>query len=145
MGSWVFALWGLGGGLAIEVLDFIKGVRRVHTWPWRYPYGPGGGPYLVSVLGRAAASALIAGAAGASVNGMTPLIAVALGAAAPLILEKLSQQIPVQAGLPATISTIAAPPAADTPTLPQDPPARSERPSGQAEVTGPGGERDVAR
>ncbi|MFI7135905.1 hypothetical protein ACIBQ1_60390 [Nonomuraea sp. NPDC050153] len=52
------------------------------------------------MLGRAAASAVVAGAAGASVNGMTPLIALALGAAAPLILEKLSQQIPVQADLP---------------------------------------------
>ncbi|MEV4013140.1 hypothetical protein AB0J35_21790 [Nonomuraea angiospora] len=76
----MFALWGLGGGLAIEALDFIKAVRRVgHGWPWRYPYGPGGGPYLVSVLGRAAAGAVVAGAAGASVNGMTPLIALALG------------------------------------------------------------------
>uniref|UniRef100_UPI003F496725 hypothetical protein n=1 Tax=Nonomuraea bangladeshensis TaxID=404385 RepID=UPI003F496725 len=99
--GWMFALWGLGGGLAIEALDFIKAVRRVgHGWPWRYPHGPGGGPYLVSVLGRAVASALLAGAAGASVNGMTPLIALALGVAAPLILEKLSQQIPIAASLP---------------------------------------------
>ncbi|MER6515104.1 hypothetical protein ABT158_50470 [Nonomuraea sp. NPDC001636] len=153
--GWMFALWGLGGGLAIEALDFIKAVRRVgHGWPWRYPYGPGGGPYLVSVLGRAAASAVVAGAAGASVNGMTPLIAVGLGAAAPLILEKLSQQIPVQAGLPiadgVTRPAQTAEPAtapAEQPhrpapgiTAPPGPPSSAEAVSRQA-----GGEGDAAR
>ncbi|RSM99528.1 hypothetical protein DMB42_42265 [Nonomuraea sp. WAC 01424] len=141
MDGWVFALWGLGGGLAIEALDFIKAVRRVgHGWPWRYPYGPGGGPYLVSVLGRVVASAVVAGAAGASVNGMTPLVALSLGAAAPLILEKLSQQIPVHADLPMATPAAASPSvAAGAPALLQDPPARPERLSGQTEVTGPGG------
>ncbi|MFI7134142.1 hypothetical protein ACIBQ1_51335 [Nonomuraea sp. NPDC050153] len=111
MDGWVFALWGLGGG-----------------------------PYLVSVLGRVAASAVMAGAASASVNGMTPRIALALGAVAPLILEKLSQQIPVHADLPMAAPAAASPPvAAGAPALLQDPPSRSERLSGQTEVTGPGG------
>ncbi|MEV4364621.1 hypothetical protein [Nonomuraea sp. NPDC049625] len=147
--GWMFALWGLGGGLAIEALDFIKAVRRVgHGWPWRYPYGPGGGPYLVSVLGRAAASAVVAGAAGASVNGMTPLIALALGAAAPLILEKLSQQIPVQANLPtfggvtrpAEMGPAAAAPDQGDQSRPGSGPASSADP-----VTRQVGESDAAR
>ncbi|MEQ4725014.1 hypothetical protein [Nonomuraea sp. B19D2] len=152
--GWMFALWGLGGGLAIEALDFIKAVRRVgHGWPWRYPYGPGGGPYLVSVLGRAAASAVVAGAAGASVNGMTPLIALALGAAAPLILEKLSQQIPVQADLP-TVGGVTRPaevqdPAAAAPGQPdQSRPgiiAESGPESSADPVTRQVGESDAAR
>ncbi|MEQ4723794.1 hypothetical protein [Nonomuraea sp. B19D2] len=142
MSVWVLALWGLGGGLAIEALDFFKAVRRVgRGWPWRYPYGPGGGPYLVSVLVRAALSAGVAGAAGASVDCVTPLIAFALGTAAPLILEKLSQQIPVEAGLPLPDPATGA----DGPTLSQESLPRRERPSDDVEITGMGEGRDAAR
>jgi hypothetical protein len=132
--GWTFALWGLGGGLAIEVLDFIKAVRRVgHGWPWREPHGPGGGPYLVSVIGRAGAGAAVAGATSASVNGTTPLIALALGAAAPLILEKLSHQIPLDAGLPGA-NVAAGPPQAEHPAATGGTLARPESPRQEAVI-----------
>ncbi|MFE0153666.1 hypothetical protein ACFWY5_41480 [Nonomuraea sp. NPDC059007] len=142
MSGWIWALWGLGGGLAVEVLDFVKAVRRVKGWPWASPDEPGAGPYLLSVLGRAAAAAVVAGAAGASVTGMTPLIALALGAAAPLILEKLSQQVPMQADVAGALP--AGPPAASlqpggSPGTTADP---AQEPSPGAEQ---GGEHDAAR
>ncbi|WP_181307450.1 hypothetical protein [Nonomuraea fuscirosea] len=147
MSVWVLALWGLGGGLAIEALEFFKAARRVgRGWPWRYPYGPGGGPYFVSVLVRAALSAVVAGAAGASVDCVTPLIAFALGTAAPLILEKLSQQIPVQADLPLADAPAAFPAAgASGPSLSQELLNLREHPSSEAEITGVEEGRDAAR
>lgn len=97
---WVFALWGLLGGLAVEAMDFVKAIRRVKGWPWRPPLGPGGGPYCVSVIVRIGAGGILAGAAGASGQISGPIIALALGTAAPLVLEKLSQQIPMEDVVP---------------------------------------------
>ncbi|MFB4299572.1 hypothetical protein [Actinomadura sp. NTSP31] len=88
------ALWGLAGAALVEGLEFTKSIRHTNDWPWASVDRPGAGPYLASIVIRLAMGMGLAAATGASgqVNG--PFGAVAIGVAAPLIIEKLAQQVP---------------------------------------------------
>jgi hypothetical protein len=86
------ALWGLLGGFAVEGIEIAAMLRSTGNWPWR-PRKKAA-PFLASVVIRLAVGAALAAAVGAT--GPTgPLSAFAVGVAAPLIIEKLAQQIPV--------------------------------------------------
>jgi hypothetical protein len=88
----VYALWGLVGGFAIEALEFRRAVRRTRTWPWRSPDEPEFGPWLSSVIVRLIVGAIVAGAARASDQLSGPFAAVAVGVAAPVVLEQVARQ-----------------------------------------------------
>lgn len=114
------ALWGLFGGFAVEGLELSASIRRTGRFPWKQRGGPGLAPFLVSVLIRLAVGAGLAVAVGAA-GQINPLGALAAGVAAPLIIEKLAQQIPVQASVnPAGLHA-----ASDRRTA--APPSRSDR------------------
>jgi hypothetical protein len=92
-------LWGLFGGFAIEALDVITAVRRHRRWPWldeRRRPEPGPLAYGIATVLRLVVGAGVACAAAASVRyGIRPWLAMGLGAAAPVVLEKLTALIPL--------------------------------------------------
>jgi hypothetical protein len=92
---WSFGLWGLFGGFAVQALEFISAANRSSGWPWRYPYGPGAGPYVVALILRLMIGSGLAAASGASGQISGPFGAIAVGVAAPLILAQLASRVPV--------------------------------------------------
>lgn len=87
---WHYALWGLLGAAVNRALLFLEASHRVKGWPWIRPEGPGGGVYAVSILLHLAiATATTAALATTSIltNG---LLAFAMGAAAPVVVKKIS-------------------------------------------------------
>ncbi|WP_462188490.1 MULTISPECIES: hypothetical protein [unclassified Frankia] len=91
------ALWGLFGGFAVEGLDLYTTVRRRGRWPWQTGKSQEAGPwaYLVAELVRLAIGAGLAAAAGASGQVDTAFAALAVGVAAPLVVERLARAVPL--------------------------------------------------
>jgi hypothetical protein len=115
MTAWQYGLWGLFGGFAVDGLEFVGAIRRVGGWPWRLPGEPGPLPLAVSVLIRLVVGAGLAAAAGSTGQVGGPFGAVAMGAAAPLLIEQLARQIPLTATRP-TGSVPGTPSGQSTPT-----------------------------
>jgi hypothetical protein len=91
------ALWGLFGSFAVEGLDLYSAVRRHGCWPWRV-HGPrevGAAGYVVAELFRLVIGSGLAWAAAESGQITTSVGALAVGVAAPLILERLARSIPL--------------------------------------------------
>jgi hypothetical protein len=88
-----FAAWGLFGGFAVEGLEFAAAIRRTGRWPWRQPGEPGPLPFVVSIIIRLGVGAGLAAAAGVADQISGPFGAVALGVAAPLVVEQLARQV----------------------------------------------------
>jgi hypothetical protein len=106
MSAWTAAAWGLAGGLCVEALALYSLIRNSRTWYWRRPIPQGLAAYLISVILRVAAGAGLAAAAAGSRQVSGTFAAFGLGIAAPLVVEKLSQLIP----LTGTLAVIAPPP-----------------------------------
>jgi hypothetical protein len=100
MTAWQYGLWGFFGGFAVDGLEFVGAIRRVGGWPWRLPGEPGPLPFTVSVLIRLVVGAGLAAAAGSTGQISGPFGAVAMGVAAPLLIEQLARQIPLTATRP---------------------------------------------
>jgi hypothetical protein len=108
MTVWEYVMWGFFGGFAVEGLEFAGAIRRVGDWPWRQPGEPKPLPLVVSVLIRLAVGAGLAAAAGSTGQVSGPFGAVAVGVAAPLMIEQLARQLPPAAAagaVPAATST----------------------------------------
>jgi hypothetical protein len=90
-----YAAWGLFGGFAVEAIEFIGAIRRSGGWPWRNRDGtrnlaePAPVPQLIAVSLRLGVSSGLAAVATASEQINTPLAAMAVGVAAPLIIERM--------------------------------------------------------
>lgn len=95
---WALALWGTGGVVIVELLDWAGAIKRTGTFPWRNPKEPKLGPFLFSAAVRIAAAAFVT--AGGALNGQvtTILAAAGVGIAAPVILEKLAKSATAIAG-----------------------------------------------
>jgi hypothetical protein len=91
-----YAAWGAAGGLAVELLDFYAAIRHVRNWPWTSSKEPRPLPYAASVLIRLAIGAVLAAAAGSSGQLSSPFGALGIGIGAPLVIEKLARNVPVQ-------------------------------------------------
>lgn len=91
------AQWGLFGGFAVEGLDLYGAVRRRGCWPWqaRGPREVGAAGYLVAELVRLLIGSGLASAFAESRQVTTAFGALAVGVAAPLIVERLTQAIPL--------------------------------------------------
>lgn len=96
--SWMdAALWGVFGSFAVEGLDLYTAVRRYGRWPWRV-HGPrevGALGYVVAELIRLIIGGGLACAAAASEQLTTAVGALAVGVAAPLIVERLTRAVPL--------------------------------------------------
>jgi hypothetical protein len=88
---WHYALWGLAGAATNQALAYIEASRKVKGWPWKYPYGPGGGAYLVAVLLQCGVGAIVTWVAAQSGAIHNVLFAFGLGVAAPVAVNKISQ------------------------------------------------------
>ena len=92
---WQYAIWGGFGGLAVELLAFYGAIRRAKTWPWTLPNEPPPTVLAVSVLIRVGLGVGLAAAAGDTGQISGAIGAVAVGVAAPLLLEQMARQVPV--------------------------------------------------
>lgn len=95
-------LWGLLGGGLVEAFDLHTEIRRHDALPWRKPRSKRRDPARPAASIYALASGLrlfmgcgVAGVAGASAMVGSPWVAVSIGVAAPLIIERLLGQIPL--------------------------------------------------
>jgi hypothetical protein len=96
--TWIeAALWGLGGGFAVEGLDLYGALRRRGRWPWRVrgPREVGAVGYFVAELVRLVIGGVLAAALAESNQITTAFGALAVGVAAPLIVERLTRVIPL--------------------------------------------------
>lgn len=94
MSFWEAALWGSFGGLMIEGLQFYYAIRHTGKWPWRIEGEPGLLPLFTSVIIRVGVSVGLAGAAVSTGQISGPAGAIAVGTAAPLLIEQLIKRIP---------------------------------------------------
>lgn len=92
---WAGAGWGLIGGLCVEALWLYSRIRGPSRFSWRKPIPEGRAAYLVSVVMRVGLGAGLAAAATGSDQVSGSLAAFGLGVAAPLVLEKLAQTVPL--------------------------------------------------
>jgi hypothetical protein len=90
--GWELALYGLFGGFAITAWDLAKVIHAKGRWPWRVRGAPAALPYWTAELIRVALGGGVAWTAAASGQLTTPIAAVAIGTAAPLILERMSRR-----------------------------------------------------
>src|ERR1700683_4982872 len=86
------ALWGFMGAAAIEAWDLYGAIRRAKGFPWKLDGEVPLGPYLVSVLLRVLLGIGMALAFVASGQAAGPVGVVAIGIAAPKLLETLARQ-----------------------------------------------------
>jgi hypothetical protein len=108
--TWIeAALWGLFGGFAVEGLDLYGAVRRRGCWPWqvRGPREVGAAGYFVAELFRLVIGGGLAWALSESSQITTPIGALAVGIAAPLIVERLTRAIPLTDSLQDTAAVTA--------------------------------------
>ncbi len=88
---WEFASWGLFGGFITDGLEFWRLVRNNEgKWPKDF----WSGAFIVAEGVRLLAGAGLALAFGESGQVSGPVGALAIGVAAPLIVEKFAQQLP---------------------------------------------------
>lgn len=91
-------LWGLAGGFVVDGLEFYTTVRRYGCLPWKVK-GPGleagRTAYLVAESVRMLIGGILASGAASSGQVSGPLAAIAIGVAAPLMVERLTTLIPL--------------------------------------------------
>jgi len=85
---WVACLWGLAGSALVEALDLYQAIQRVKDFPWRLEGEVFLLPYVVSVVIRLGLGTGVAAAFGASAQIAGPLGALAVGVAAPKIVQQ---------------------------------------------------------
>ncbi len=100
MTAWQAALWGAFGGLAVEAIQFSGVLRRTGTWPWNIEGEPPAGLWSASVLIRVGLGLGLAVAAFQTGEIAGPIGAIAIGVAAPLIIEQMGQDAPLVRGDP---------------------------------------------
>jgi len=91
------ALWGLFGSFAATGLDFRYAVHRHGCWPWNIQNARevGAFGYCLVELMRLGIGAGLASAAAASGQLPTEVGALAVGIAAPMIVEHLARWVPL--------------------------------------------------
>src|SRR5690242_18810329 len=95
------AVWGLAGGLCVELLWLHTQIRKAKGhWSSRRPIPQGLTAYVISVVARVGVGGLVAAAAAGSGRVSSALVAFGLGVGAPLAVEKLAQAVPLTGHLP---------------------------------------------
>ncbi|MGQ0574416.1 MAG: hypothetical protein ACT4RN_09450 [Pseudonocardia sp.] len=99
---WAAALWGLLGAGLVEAFDLYPEVRRRRALPWRErgsrrrdPARPSARIYTLASSLRMVMGTGVAAAAGASNMITIPPVAVTVGIAAPLIIDRMTKQMPL--------------------------------------------------
>ncbi len=97
MSPWGYALWGAFGGLSIEGIQFYGAIRRTGKWPWKIKGEPRPLPLFISVVIRVGVGFGLALAAAETGQVSGPLGAIAVGIAAPLVIEQMAKRVPLDA------------------------------------------------
>jgi len=102
----VAVAWGLFGGFAVEGLELYAAVRRRGVLPWRvkaHGRRPPAGPlaYAIAETIRMLIGAGLAGAISGSGQPLTPMGAVAIGVATPIIVQRILETFPESAAVTA--------------------------------------------
>jgi hypothetical protein len=95
LGIWAGAGWGLAGGMCVEALWLHSHIRSAARWSWRKPIPQGLTAYVISVVTRVGAGAVVAAAAAGSNQASGTLAAFGIGVAAPLVVQKLARGVPL--------------------------------------------------
>lgn len=88
---WGYALWGAFGGLAVEAIQFYGAIHRLNDWPWRTKGEPPPLVLAVSVVIRVGVGLGLACAAGLTGQISGPIGAIAVGVAAPFLVEQMTK------------------------------------------------------
>lgn len=91
MRVWQFALWGAVGAAANIGVVFLEASRRVKTWPWERPKGPGGGVFTASVLIHLGIATATTAALTTAAIVTNAFVAFGIGAAAPSVVKKVAK------------------------------------------------------
>ena len=91
MSLYAAASWGLIGAGAIEAWDLYGAIHRVRGFPWNKPGEVAVAPFLVAVVLRLLLGAGMATAFVSSGQAAGPVGALAVGIAAPKLLEQLAR------------------------------------------------------
>lgn len=87
-----YLIWGAAGGAALEAAQFYVALRSRGDWPWQLDKMAGPLGYGVSIIIRVLLGLGLATAAGLSGQISGPFGAIAVGIAAPVIVERASKQ-----------------------------------------------------
>jgi hypothetical protein len=87
---WHYAAWGLAGAAINRALIYLEASQRSKGPPWRPPQGPGGGFYLISVILHCGIGSVVTWAAAQSHLVPSALVALGMGATAPVVVKKAS-------------------------------------------------------
>jgi hypothetical protein len=87
---WQYALWGLAGAAINRALLFLEASQRAKGWPWRFPFGPGAAPFCVATLLHLGIATVVTAAAAEAGYVPNALIAIGIGAAAPVVVKKMA-------------------------------------------------------
>ncbi len=99
MAWWAFLVWGVFGSVLVEGLDLAATVRRRGDWPWIGRKTVRATPYLTMLAVRAGLGGGLALGIGLSEQIATPVAAITVGVATPLIVARLSEATdPTQGG-----------------------------------------------
>ncbi|HVK24752.1 MAG TPA: hypothetical protein VM677_25615 [Actinokineospora sp.] len=102
------AVWGAIGGATVEILQLSGDIKAKRGWPWKgLPHGPW--PDVVAILLRIAGGSALASAAAASGQFVEAFGPFGFGAAAPLLIEKIT----------GSVTPTVEPPAVEPPGLPE--------------------------
>ncbi|MFF4820139.1 hypothetical protein ACFY2K_36830 [Kitasatospora sp. NPDC001309] len=93
-------LWGLGGAAAIEAWTLHERINSVGGFPWTYRGQMKLAPYVVAVAIRLSVGVIVTAASTASNQVAGPVGALAIGIAAPQILQQMFARGPSRADLP---------------------------------------------
>jgi len=94
---WVYALWGAFGGLSVEAVQFYGVIRRTGKWPWKIKGEPRPLALFISVMIRVGVGFGLALAAVETGQVSGPLGVIAVGVAAPLLIEQMAKRVPLDA------------------------------------------------
>jgi hypothetical protein len=94
MHMWAACLWGLGGAAAFEGWTLHEVIDSVGGFPWKHRGHLKVAPYAVAVLIRLGVGVIVTAACSASGQVAGPVAALAVGVAAPKILQQMFRRIP---------------------------------------------------
>jgi hypothetical protein len=97
MEVWQAAMWGLAGGLCVELWN-LHMLTREARFSWRCPIPQGLSAYLTAIATRLALGAIVAAAAAAGGEIKGVWIAFGLGVAAPVVLQRVAGDVPLSGG-----------------------------------------------
>jgi hypothetical protein len=91
---WELIVWGAFGGAAVEAVEILGAVKKTRQVPWNRPGEVSLSAFATSVAIRVLLGIGLAYALGSTDQVAGPIGAIAVGIAAPLIVEQLTKQIP---------------------------------------------------